>query len=165
MNKLKIKTLIVLMLTALTTSWLVSAEQPAKDFALKLENMPAQLSDLKGQVVYVDFWASWCKPCRKSFPWMNAIQQKYAKQGLQIITVNLDSEQNLADEFLQNTPTTLPVVFDPEGKIASAYQLVGMPSSYLIDKAGNIRFTHTGFFTKKETKYEQEIVSLIQEKE
>lgn len=164
MNKLNFKTLVIA-ITFILANACLAAPQPAKNFELNSSSLPSELSDLKGQVVYVDFWASWCKPCRNSFPWMNAIQQKYADQGLQIITVNLDSERHLADEFLQKIPTQLPIVFDPEGKIASAYQIVGMPSSYLIDRAGKIRFSHTGFFNKNKTLYEQEIASLLQEKE
>ncbi|MCF2949248.1 TlpA family protein disulfide reductase [Paraglaciecola aquimarina] len=164
MNKFTPKILVVLYVMAFSHSCLVNA-QSAKDFTLNTSHLPAKLSALKGKVVYVDFWASWCKPCRKSFPWMNTMQQEYAAQGLQIITVNLDQERHLADEFLRTIPTKLPVVYDPQGKIAEAYKLVGMPSSYLIDRAGNIRFFHTGFFINKQKQYEQEISSLLQEKE
>lgn len=141
-----------------------AAEQPAPNFPIVQSALPADLHGLKGQVVYLDFWASWCKPCRKSFPWMNNMQRKYAQQGLQVITVNLDVEPSLAAQFLVNTPSSLPIVFDPEGNIASDYQLVGMPSSYLIDRAGNIRHVHKGFFSKKEALYEQQIISLLQDK-
>ncbi|MDU0353486.1 TlpA disulfide reductase family protein [Paraglaciecola aquimarina] len=168
LNKYKFKTLVVLFCVTFASSWLANA-QAAKDFSLNLgpnfATLPAKLSGLKGQVVYLDFWASWCKPCRKSFPWMNNMQQQYAGQGLQIITVNLDQEANLAEQFLTQTPTNLPIVYDPQGKIAEAYQLLGMPSSYLIDRAGNIRVSHAGFFSKKQKQYEQEIVSLLAEKE
>lgn len=143
----------------------ISASKPAENFNLEQTHLAKDLSGLKGKVVYLDFWASWCKPCRKSFPWMHEMQAKYADKGLQIITVNLDSEQSLAAEFLRLTPSQLPIVYDPEGHIASAYQLVGMPSSYLIDRSGNVRQSHKGFFTKKQTLYEQEIISLLDEKE
>ena len=91
------------------------------------------------------------------------MQQKYAAQGLQIIAVNLDTEQALAQAFLDKVPTQIPIVYDPKGKIASDYQLLGMPSSYLIDKEGKIRFSHKGFFTRSQSMYEQELVLLLNE--
>jgi thiol-disulfide isomerase/thioredoxin len=136
----------------------------APNFLLQSPSLPASLADLKGKVVYVDFWASWCKPCRKSFPWMNAMQQKFAGD-LQVIAINLDSEQHLAADFLSQIPASMSIVYDPEGVIAKQYQLLGMPSSYLIDKKGHIRFAHKGFFSDRSSQYEQEIISLIEESE
>lgn len=138
-------------------------EIAAPDFAISNDQLPNKLSNLKGQVVYLDFWASWCKPCRQSFPWINQMQQKYAAQGLQIIAINLDTEEALAKAFLDKIPAEIPIIYDPEGKIASDYQLVGMPSSYLIDKKGKIRFSHKGFFTRTQPLYEQELILLLNE--
>lgn len=155
---------ILLMLISFAPLSLSFAQQKAApDFAITHEQLPDTLSALTGQVVYIDFWASWCKPCRKSFPWMNQMQQKYAGQGLQIIAVNLDTEEALAKAFLEKVPAHIPIIYDPEGKIASDYQLLGMPSSYVIDKKGNIRFSHKGFFTRSEPLYEQELVLLLNE--
>ncbi|MDN4503039.1 TlpA disulfide reductase family protein [Alteromonadaceae bacterium BrNp21-10] len=142
----------------------VTAKQ-APNFSLESSGLQGQLSELQGQVVYLDFWASWCKPCRKSFPWMNTMQQRYAAKGLQIITVNLDQDPKLVDQFLSKVSSNLPIVYDPQGNIAKAYQLLGMPSSYLIDRQGNIRQTHQGFFNKKTARYEQEIKLLLNELE
>jgi thiol-disulfide isomerase/thioredoxin len=140
-------------------------EMAAPDFAISNAQLPNKLSDLKGQVVYLDFWASWCKPCRKSFPWMNQMQHKYAGEGLQIIAINLDTEAALAKAFLDKVPAQIPIVYDPKGKVAKGYELLGMPSSYLIDKKGKIRFAHKGFFTRTEPLYEQELILLLNEKE
>ena len=137
----------------------------APNFTIEHERLPHSLSELKGQVVYLDFWASWCKPCRKSFPWMNRMQAKYAKQGLQIIAINLDVESDLAQKFLDKIPAEIPIIYDPEGQIAFDYKLVGMPSSYLIDKKGRIRVAHKGFFENKKIHYEQELQSLLNESE
>ena len=93
------------------------------------------------------------------------MQQKYAEQGLQIIAINLDTEKQLAKAFLDKVPAHIPIIYDPEGNIASDYKLLGMPSSYLIDKNGIIRFSHQGFFTRSEPLYEQELVLLLNEKE
>ena len=155
---------ILFLIISFTPLSLSFAQQiPAPDFAISNSQLPDTLSALKGQVVYLDFWASWCKPCRKSFPWMNQMQQKYAEQGLKIIAINLDAEKALAKTFLDKVPAHIPIIYDPEANIARDYQLLGMPSSYLIDKKGNIRFSHKGFFTRKEPLYEQELVLLLNE--
>lgn len=138
--------------------------QAAPNFAINTAQLSGSLAELKGKVVYVDFWASWCKPCRKSFPWMNEMQAKYP-ENLQIIAINLDADPELAAAFLDKVPATMPIVYDPQGDIALAYQLLGMPSSYLIDKKGNLRFAHKGFFTEKKALYEHEMTTLINEQE
>jgi thiol-disulfide isomerase/thioredoxin len=143
----------------------LAEDSPAPNFTIEHLHLPTSLSELKGQVVYIDFWASWCKPCRKSFPWMNRMQAKYAKQGLQIIAINLDVESDLAQEFLDKIPANIPIIYDPEGEIASDYKLVGMPSSYLIDKKGRIRVAHKGFFENKISQYEQALQALLNESE
>ena len=91
------------------------------------------LDQLKGRVVYVDFWASWCGPCRRSFPWMNELQQKYGERGLTIVGVNVDKRRPDAQRFLAQTPATFTIVYDESGKTPAAYAVKGMPSSYLID--------------------------------
>ena len=116
----------------------------------------------QGKVIYLDFWASWCKPCRKSFPWMNKLQNQFSKQDFTIISVNLDAQRKLADKFLQENPADFAVIYDPKGKIASHFQIKGMPSSVLFDRQGNIKYAHAGFFTKKIPAYEKEIRQLIE---
>jgi thiol-disulfide isomerase/thioredoxin len=138
----------------------------AKEFSLADFHSTEQLvslQDFKGKVVYLDFWASWCKPCRTSFGWMNAMQTKYAAQGFEIVSINLDQDKSLISTFLESYPANFRILLDPEGKVAADYELVGMPSSYLIDKHGNVRKTHTGFFIQNKSKYEQEIISLLSE--
>jgi thiol-disulfide isomerase/thioredoxin len=152
---------IIISFTPLSLSF--AQEIVAPDFVISSNQLPNKLSDLTGHVVYLDFWASWCKPCRQSFPWMNQMQQEYAEQGLQIIAVNLDTEESLAKAFLDKVPALIPIIYDPQGNIASDYQLIGMPSSYLIDKKGKIRFSHKGFFSRTEALYEQELVLLLNE--
>ncbi len=115
----------------------------------------------KGDVIYLDFWASWCAPCRKSFPWMNTVQEKYQSQGFNVISINLDAEKSLAEKFLIETPANFTVIYDPKGKIAKHFKIQGMPSSMLIGRDGKIKLRHTGFFTKKITQYQQEIEQLL----
>ncbi|MET1218823.1 MAG: TlpA disulfide reductase family protein [Glaciecola sp.] len=119
------------------------------------------LQDLQGRVVYIDFWASWCVPCRRSFPWMEAMHQKYAKHGLVIIAVNLDEDTALADSFLAQNQASFHIEFNPSGEVAQKFALRGMPSSYLIDKEGDIAVAHTGFFTSKTERYEAQIKALL----
>ncbi len=119
------------------------------------------ISNYSGKVVYLDFWASWCVPCRKSFPWMNQLRQKYSKEELTIIAVNLDREHQLAIEFLKTYPADFEIIFDPKGELAKKYQIPGMPSSILFDQQGKIITAHSGFFQEKISEYELEIEQVI----
>ncbi len=138
--------------------------QQAPDFTLTDATLGNRLSDLKGKVVYLDFWASWCKPCRHSFVWMNQLQQEYGDQGLVVLAINLDAETEQANAFLASHPAQFHIQFDPQGRIAERYQLLGMPSSYLIDTDGNLRHIHQGFFTDKQPLYHQQIKTLLGER-
>ena len=125
---------------------------------------PNDLSEFRGRVVYLDFWASWCGPCRQSFPWMENLKNTYGAQGLEIVTVNLDRERADADKFLKQFHPTFDVRFDPEGDLAEYYKLHGMPSSMLIDRHGVTRFTHVGFRPIDGPIYESQVRELLSEK-
>ncbi|PIW59582.1 TlpA disulfide reductase family protein [Shewanella sp. CG12_big_fil_rev_8_21_14_0_65_47_15] len=127
------------------------------------QNQVISLSEFKGKVVYVDFWASWCGPCRKSFPWMNAMQQKYRDQGLAVVAINLDTDQALADEFLKQVPAQFTVRFNPEGDVARSFDLLGMPSSFMFNRQGQLVQSHVGFYQDNAAEYEQELISLLKE--
>ena len=130
-------------------------------------NLPAagarnvNLADLKGRVVYVDFWASWCAPCKQSFPWMNEMQAKYGAKGLTIIGVNVDKKREDADKFLAGTPAKFTVAYDSTGKVAEAYQPKGMPTSYLIGADGVVRAVHVGFRDKDREDLENEFAAAL----
>lgn len=126
-----------------------------------LKDFETQLAQYKGKVVYVDFWASWCVPCRKSFPWMNEMQTKYAEQDFTVLSVNLDAQQSLAEEFLTEVKADFPIFYDAKGKVAKAFKLKGMPSSFIVNKAGEIVSAHVGFTESKKMKYQQEIEALL----
>ncbi len=130
--------------------------QKAPNFSLKGNTGQISLSSYKNKVVYVDFWASWCKPCRKSFPFMNEMQQRYASKGLQIIGINLDTDQSAAAAFLKKNPAKFTIAYDPEGKTPGMYKLKVMPTSYLIDRRGNLINVHRGF--KEDQKHELEML-------
>lgn len=116
-----------------------------------------------GKVVLLDFWASWCGPCKKSFPWMNEMHKKYSSKGLKIIAVNLDQERPLADKFLKESPAKFEVIYDPSGASAEKHNVQAMPSSFLFSRAGKIEVKHLGFETKKQAQYEKEIIKLLGE--
>lgn len=122
---------------------------------------PPALEPVEGQVVWVDFWASWCVPCRRSFPWLNEMQRKYGAAGLQIIGVNLDKERALADAFLAEIPAEFALRFDPAGALAKQFGVQAMPSSFLIDRDGNVLATHFGFKTAETADYEQAIEAAL----
>jgi len=155
------KLLNIFFILVISLSSSVVDAKSAPDFTISTPHGIQKLSDLKGQVIYLDFWASWCKPCRKSFPWMNHIQQLYKNRGFIVITVNLDKDSTLMEKFLLKYPANFLVVQDPKATIADLYQLQSMPSSYIIDSEGNIAFSHIGFFEKKQLQYEEEIESLL----
>jgi len=103
------------------------------------------LAALRGKLVYVDFWASWCGPCRHSFPWMSSLQQRYGADGLQIIAINLDEQRADAAAFLARVPAGFTVAYDPSGTTAKAYGIKGMPTSALVGRDGQLLWMHSGF--------------------
>ena len=125
---------------------------------------PLDLAALRGHVVYLDFWASWCGPCRQSFPWMQTLKNTYEDQGLTIVAVNLDADRVDAEKFLKQFKPTFDVRFDPEGKLAELYKVKTMPSSVLIDRHGVTRFTHMGFRPVDGAEYETQVRELLAEK-
>ena len=119
---------------------------------------------LKGKVVIVDFWASWCQPCKDSFPAMNELQKKYADKGLVIIAVNEDEESSDMKDFLKDNAATFTVVRDAKQKLVGVAGIQTMPSSFVLDDTGTVRFTHSGFHgAETQRQYETEIESLLKE--
>lgn len=114
-----------------------------------------------GRVVIVDFWASWCKPCRESIPWLNELQARYGPQGLVIIGINVDAERRDADRFLREVPTDFEVLFDPGGKLAQRFDVPGMPATYLFDRSGVLAENHLGFRQAQRAGFEARVSSLL----
>jgi thiol-disulfide isomerase/thioredoxin len=119
------------------------------------------LAKYEGKVVYLDFWASWCKPCKKSFPWMNQLTHKYADKNFALVTINLDSDVKAMERFLEHTPAKFDIFHDPGGSLAEKFQLEGMPTSYLISSKGKVVSRHIGFKTSETDQYQSEIEALF----
>lgn len=143
--------------------WLLVAQLAALILGTNAHATAIDLSQYRGKVVYLDFWASWCGPCKQSFPWLASLARTYASKDFVVIAVNVDKDQSRAQQFLGETPAGFPVVYDPRGEIATAYKVTGMPSAVLIDRSGQVRFQHSGFLLKKEGEYEEQLQTLLSE--
>ncbi len=119
------------------------------------------LADLRGKVVYIDFWASWCGPCRQSFPWMNEMQRKYGGRGLQIVGINLDAKRSDADRFLTQLPAQFALAFDANGESALKFGVKGMPTSVLIGRDGRVLLRHQGFRGEDRKALEDQLVTAL----
>ncbi|MBI5279829.1 MAG: TlpA family protein disulfide reductase [Burkholderiales bacterium] len=119
--------------------------QPAPEIVATGAKGPVRLADYRGKVLYVDFWASWCVPCRLSFPWMNEMQAKYEANGLRIVGINVDRKPADAARFLERTPAKFEIAYDPAGNTPRAYGVKAMPSSFLVGPDGQVIATHRGF--------------------
>jgi thiol-disulfide isomerase/thioredoxin len=148
--------------TAAFPTWAIEAGNSAPAFNLPTAKGDAvTLDKMRGKVVYVDFWASWCGPCRRSFPWMADMQQKYGAKGLVVVAVNVDKKRADAERFLAQTPAGFTVVYDESGATPAAYNVKGMPSSYLIDATGKVTYVERGFLDERKAELEQRIVAAL----
>jgi len=140
----------------------VGVGEAAPSFALATAKGEAvALDKLRGQVVYVDFWASWCGPCKRSFPWMNELAQRYGASGLAVVAVNVDKKREDAERFLAATPAQFTVVYDAAGTTPAAWAVKGMPSSYLVDRSGRVVMVEQGFRDEQKAGVESRIRELL----
>lgn len=135
---------------------------PAPDFALTtLDGEKVKLSDLKGHVVMINFWASWCGPCRQEMPLLNDIYASYKKAGFVLLGVNLDESAEDAKAFLKKTPVNFPVLIYSKGQVADLYKNQAMPSSYFVDRKGDLVYLHQGYRPGEEEDYKKVIKKLL----
>jgi cytochrome c biogenesis protein CcmG/thiol:disulfide interchange protein DsbE len=127
------------------------------------EDASLDLAQYHGKVVVLDFWASWCVPCRRSFPWLNDMHRKYEEEGLVIVGVNLDLEREEAKQFLQEFPPDFQIYFDESKDVAKEFDVIAMPSSYLIGRDGEVVKRHFGFKVMKQDEYEAAIIAALRE--
>jgi len=129
------------------------------------EGQPAiSLANPKGKTVYVDFWASWCAPCLKSLPLYNEMYHKYKDRGLEIVAINVDNPVEDGQDFLLDTPLDFLIPSDPDGESAEMFEVIGMPTSYLIAPDGKVKLVHMGFRDGDIALIEEEITKLLAEK-
>jgi thiol-disulfide isomerase/thioredoxin len=140
----------------------IDANARAPDFTLSgALSQQVQLAALRGKLVYLDFWASWCAPCRRSFPWMNAMQEKYGPRGLVVVGVNVDQRRPDAERFLTQVPANFTIAYDSAGAVPKLYAITAMPSSILIDPQGRVLSVHAGFRDEERDDVEAKIVAAL----
>ena len=136
--------------------------EKAIDFTLKsFEGDVIRLSDLRGKVVLLDFWASWCVPCREELPLLDLLQRTYGSRGFTVLALNIDNHEENARTFLEQLSVRLNPLWDNDKKVVEAYDVEKMPTTFILDQAGNIRFIHSGFETGQFHEYKQQIEYLL----
>lgn len=142
----------------------VAPQGPAPLFQLdSMNGAPVSLDDLKGQVVMINFWASWCGPCRQEMPLLEKLHAKYKPMGFTMLGVNVEPDSSLASGFLAKTPVTFPILFDTKSEVSKLYQVAGMPSTVIIDRKGNLRWVHKGYKPGDENAYLDQIRAMVRE--
>jgi peroxiredoxin len=138
------------------------AQAPA--FALGSQSgKQVDLANFKGQVVLINFWATWCGPCRKEMPVLDQLYSKYKPLGFTLLGVNVEPDSSNATGFLKSTPVTFPILFDTDSKVSKLYEVAGMPSTVIVDRKGNVRYIHRGYNPGEENEYLDQIRSLVRE--
>ena len=158
------------LLTAVATGLLTSAVAadelagPAPGFTLQSRSGESvSLSDLQGQVVMINFWATWCGPCRQEMPHLEALHQRYSSLGFTLLGVNVEEDARGVEKYLEETPVTFPVLYDPANKVSELYDVIAMPSTVMVDRAGNMRYIHHGYQPGYENEYQAQIRALLRE--
>jgi peroxiredoxin len=140
------------------------AEAPAPDFTLKSNSgANLRLSELRGEVVMINFWASWCGPCRQEMPILSELHDKYKAMGFTVLGVNVEENSSEARKLLKEMPVSFPVLFDNDSSVSKRYDVVAMPSTVLVDRDGNVRYLHKGYKPGLENTYVEQVRSLIRE--
>lgn len=141
-----------------------SVSGPAPNFTLKsLDGKNVKLSELRGNVVLLNFWASWCGPCREEMPLLNKIHKKYEPLGFTILGVNVEEQSDAAKNFIAQRPVDFPILLDNKNKVSKLYDVIAMPTTVVIDRDGNMRFLHQGYQSGDEAEYRKMVKKLVRE--
>ncbi len=163
----KIFTLSLLLCSQLifpTLGFATEINSEAANFTLKSNSgKNLRLSEHRGDVVLINFWASWCGPCRAEMPELEALYQKYQKLGFTIFGINIDKDRAMADKVLASTPLSFPILFDSSSSVSELYQIDAMPTTVIVDRDGKVRFIHRGYKPGYEDEYVKQIKLLIRE--
>lgn len=152
------------LLTLAVDVYAVNIKDSAPDFTLKnLEGTNLRLEEYRGQVVLINFWASWCGPCRQEMPLLERIHQRYQDAGFAVLGVNVEGEAAAARKITDKTKVTFPVLIDAGQKVSEEYNVEAMPSTVLVDRDGVVRYIHRGYKPGDEVKYLEVVKSLIRE--
>ena len=136
----------------------------APDFTLKSNSgKNIKLSEYRGEVVLLNFWASWCGPCRQEMPLLEQLHERYSSYGFTVMGVNVEEDSSKAKKMLRDVPVTFPILFDTENKASKQYKVSAMPSTVMIDRDGNMRYLHKGYKSGDEQEYAKWIKKLIRE--
>lgn len=153
-----------LILIAVTTVTAGIKQSAAPDFTLKsVEGENLKLSEYRGEVVLINFWASWCGPCRQEMPVLSELHNKYKALGFTVLGVNVEEDSSKARKLLRELPVSFPVLLDNESVVSKQYDVVAMPSTVLVDRDGNMRYLHKGYKPGLEDVYLQQVRDLLRE--
>lgn len=153
-----------LLMCCLVLAGAAHAADAAPDFTLKNRSGGnLRLSEQRGEVVLLNFWASWCGPCRQEMPILNTLHERYSKLGFSVIGINVDKDSSLADKILKDIPVTFPILLDDTGAVSGTFDVSAMPTTILVDRDGNMRYLHKGYKPGYELEYEAQIKELIRE--
>jgi peroxiredoxin len=155
---------LLLLAASLATQAAVPTPQPAPEFALPArDGGELSLSSLKGQVVMINFWATWCGPCRQEMPLLEQIHARYEPLGFTLLGVNVEPDSRAATQWLQGMPVSFPILFDTKNAVAEQFGVLGMPSTVFVDREGRVRHVHRGYKPGDEAQYADLIRSLVKE--
>ena len=142
----------------------VTLSEEAPDFTLKtLDGSNLRLEEYRGQVVLINFWASWCGPCRQEMPILDRLHQRYEDTGFAVLGVNVEGEAAPAQKIVDKTNVTFPVLIDEGQAVSELYDLEAMPSTVVVDRNGLVRYVHRGYKPGDEAKYVEVVKKLIRE--
>lgn len=161
---LKLPVFILFSSLMLPPLYAASLDQPAPDFTLKsMAGKNLKLSEYAGNVVLLNFWASWCGPCRQEMPLLNDLHNKYEALGFVVLGVNVEEQSNLAKSFLADRPVDFPILLDTKNQVSKMYDVVAMPTTVVIDRNGTMRYLHQGYKSGDEKKYQKMVKTLVRE--
>lgn len=153
-----------LLAVTLEASALPTAGAPAPDFALKNSaGKNLRLSELRGEVVLLNFWATWCGPCRQELPHLDKIHGQYRNAGLTVLAINIDNDRVNAEAMLQKLGVRVPTLYDADKRVSKLYEVDAMPATVIIDRDGRVRYVHRGYRVGFEQKYEQQVRELLRQ--
>ncbi len=164
---LKIRLILFIWSFSLSSAFALEVGDPAPECSkgrLFENNQMLDIQSYQGKVVYLDFWATWCPPCKKSMPFLNALRNEFQEQGFEVVAISVDEDPDDAKVFLQQYPVDYVVASEPSGECPKQYDVKAMPASYFIDRKGVIRTIHLGFRSKDEEEIRQRVVELLGEK-